>query len=206
MPKYTFSNREKVMLALLIIIAGGLLWYRFVFLSVSDQITQIQGEQQTAEESIVIAQSRLQRKAQIEAALAAYKAQGIEPLALPEYDNLKNDMSELRNILASARSYTLTFDDLYWTEQGLIARGASVSYECGSYEEAKAILVSIYSGSYPCMIDSLQLTDDSSKQSSSSGSDSSPVKVNAHFVYFETVTENSPTKGLPPKPEEEKAQ
>ena len=124
MPKYTFSNREKVMLALLIIIAGGLLWYRFVFLSVSDQITQIQGEQQTAEESIVIAQSRLQRKAQIEAALAAYKAQGIEPLALPEYDNLKNDMSELRNILASARSYTLTFDDLYWTEQGLIARGA----------------------------------------------------------------------------------
>ena len=203
MPKYTFSNREKIMLAVLLVIAVGLLWYRFVFVSVNDQVAQIQSEQQTAEDTITIDQTRLKRKDQIEATLAAYKAQGIEPLKLPEYDNLKNVMAELRTVLGAASSYTLSFDDLYWTDQGLIARGASLSFECASYDEAKALLQNIYSGSYPSMIDSLQLTDDTAKQQSNT-SGAGAVKVNAHFVYFETVGENSPTKGLPPKPEEEK--
>jgi Tfp pilus assembly protein PilO len=155
MPKYTFSNREKIMLIFLLVIGAGLLWYRFVFVSVNDQVTQLQSEQQTAEDTIKIDQTRLQRKGQIEAALASYKERGIEPLKLPEYDNLKNVMAELRTVLSAASSYTLTFDDLYWTEQGLIARGASLSFQCGSYDEAKAILRNIYSGTYPSMIDSL---------------------------------------------------
>ena len=159
MLKYSFSNREKVMLALLAFILLGLLWYKVIFSGVQEQLDSIASQQATAEDAITLDIARIQRQQQMQNRIDSYKAQGVEPRELPAYDNLSSVMAELNGILSQASTYSLSFDQLAWTDDGLVSRGASLTFSCGSYAQAKSILVALYSGTYPCQIDSLSLSD-----------------------------------------------
>lgn len=202
--KYTFSNREKVLVAVLGVILVAALWYRFVFVSVNDRLTEIQSQEATAADTITMDTARLQRRQQMLDAIAEFKAQGIEKRTVPAYNNLENVMDQLHAALAAAASYDIAFDDLVWTSDGLIARGVSLTYAAGDYNVAKSILVSLYGGAFPCQVDSLALTDSSGSAISSPERAQSAVSVTAHLTYFEEVTPDSPTKGLPEKPSNEK--
>ena len=198
MLKYTFSNREKFMLAALAFVLLGLLWYRLVFSGVQDRLSAIASEQATAEDTITLDMSRLQRQQQMQTRIEQYKAQGVQPKELPAYDNLALVMAELNSVLGRASTYSLNFDQLSWTDDGYVSRGASLTFTCNSYNEAKEILTALYSGSFPCQIDSLALSD---ATMTNTGTSSAPVQASAHFSYYEQVTDTSPTNGLPAKPE-----
>ena len=202
MLKYTFSNREKALIAILAFVLLGVFWYQFVFRGVQDQVASIESQIAAAQDQIPVDQALIQRKSQMEASVAQFKAQGFQPQVIPAYDNASAVMDQLYGVLNTSNAYNLNFDELAWTDEGQIARGVTLSFGANSYAEAKNVLMQLYQGDYPCQIDSLAIVDNSWRQEAATGTStsSSPVAVTAHFVYLEEVTDNSPTKGLPARP------
>ncbi len=96
-------------------------------------------------------------------AIDQYKQLGLSAEAMPSFDNQQKCYEPVNSTLASTTSYTLTFDDLDTSEADIVKRGVTITFGCNTYDEAKAVLLSLQQGPYPCAIDSMNLADTSVK-------------------------------------------
>ena len=92
---------------------------------------------------------------------------------LPPYDNSRNVMNSLSVILANATQYDVSFSGVS-EDDGIVRRDITLSYNCNSYDAAKAILTQIYDGDYRCLIKDLHITQSSGVWN-----------VNVQITYFE---------------------
>ena len=74
---YTFSAREKFMLAVLAFVGVIIAWYQFVFVNYQNQMNSLESELATVEEEILLSQSRAEALHKMKAKVEEYKAQGI---------------------------------------------------------------------------------------------------------------------------------
>ena len=195
MLKYTFSAREKVLLVILALIVVGLAWYQFVFVNVQNQISEIQSQTADAEDTVAVDQAKLVEMNKMQTAIKQYEAEGLKKTAMPSFDNTQNVMNQLNAILASTSNYALTFDDLdTTTETGVVRRGVTLTFGCASYADAKAVLVNLSQGAYPCEIDSVSMVDNTANTTTQSGivgsgsstnASTSAFAVTAHVIFFE---------------------
>ena len=68
----------------------------------------------------------------------------------------------------------MVFGDAVETD-GIVRRNVSLSYECNTYEDARAILQNIHDGKYPCVLLDVALNYDGT------------YRVSATLTYFEYV-------------------
>ena len=191
---YTFSKREKALIGVLVVILLFLLWYQFIFSNVQNQVDGLQTQISDAQENLTIDQTKLTQLSSMQKAIDQYKQLGLSAEAMPSFDNQQNVMNLLNSTLASTTSYTLTFDDLDTSEADIVKRGVTITFGCNTYDEAKAVLLSLQQGPYPCAIDSMNLADTSVKAIStysnigsgtSAGTVTSPYAVTAHVIFYE---------------------
>lgn len=121
------------------------------------------------------AQTRLENKQRMERELEEIFAEDPDPLAIADFDNLQAVMFELNSILAASQNYSLNFSTVDSSET-IVRRNISISFSCGSYDTAKAILQQLHDSAYRCMLDSLSL---------SLGSGNGSVSVSGNIVFFE---------------------
>ena len=183
---YTFSKREKALLVMLAVLAIVILWYRFVFSAIHEQIAAIDSQIATVQDEMVVSQAQVSSLNNMRSVVEDYQAQGIAPVLLPSFDNTQNLMAFLHGVLAGTRNYSISFDMPALNEgDGTIHRTGAVSFDVGSYAEARSVTEAIARGPYPCTIDSLGIMGSANRSSGGS------FTVNARVTFFENAASES---------------
>lgn len=186
---YTFSAREKFMLAVLAFVGVIIAWYQFVFVNYQNRMNSLESELATVEEEILLSQSRAEALHKMKAAVEQYKAQGIDPMLLPSFDNTKNLMAYLNGVLASSTGYSMSFDNPAVSEDdGSVHRTGTITYTADSYKSARSIAEAIARGPYACQVTALSITDESSQVTGSSKS-SGAVSASLQVTFLEEAPE-----------------
>jgi hypothetical protein len=194
---YTFSMREKVLLAILGFVGVGILWYFFVYSNIQGQIATIDSEIAAAQDELVVAQSQSAAYANMEKMVEEYKSKGATTLTMPNYDNTQSLMAFLNGILGGTKGYTINFDDPVLDEtDGYVHRSGTITFNSSSYTDARGVIDAIARGPYPCRVDGVGVVDDSVKTNtkSSNTTNDAPVVVNLQLTYFEKPTGNMVVK------------
>lgn len=182
---YTFSPREKLMLAILAFVGILIAWYQFVFVNFQNQINSLDAEIATVQDEIVVNQSRAQALKSMKEMVEEYEAKGIDPMLLPAFDNTQNLMAYLNGVLASSTGYSMSFDNPAVSEDdGSVHRDGTITYSADSYQSARSIAEAIARGPYPCQVSALGITD-SSKQGSSSSNSEGLVTASLQVTFLE---------------------
>lgn len=179
---YTFSKREKIMLAILGVLLLAIGWFELVYVNTTEQLNTIESELETTNTTIQTEQTRLQKKQEMERSIAQRQAEGAKATPIPDYDNIRPLMAELDEVMSRTNGYSLSFDALDTTSSEYVQRGVGMQFGCSSYEAAEEIIALIADGSYPCIIDSLNIGNASATNVRSNGSN---VSVSMHVVFYE---------------------
>lgn len=182
---YTFSTREKIMLAVLAFVAIIVLWYQLVFVGIQNEIRRIDTEIADVQTEMTTIQSRAGLVKQMNDVIAQYEKDGVKPVLFPDYDNTQNLMAYLNGVLSSTKKYSMSWNKPELNEDNSVHREGSISFECESYEAARSIAQNIEHGPYPCYISALSIKDDSKTGKSSSQT----TKAQLEVVFFEHPTE-----------------
>lgn len=170
--KKGMSIREKVMLCILAVLCVILVYYYAFYIPMQEEIAQLKEEYTTIDDSMILVEAKATRLAKMKAELEEIKAGDAGVMKeLPAYDNRQNLMSQLSTILSKTENYNIAFAGV--TGDGTtVSRQISLDYSCANYEEAKAVLLEIYNGKYPCTFGGLYLSDDG-------------ATISVDIVYFE---------------------
>ncbi|MDO4403714.1 MAG: hypothetical protein Q4C09_01635 [Atopobiaceae bacterium] len=183
---YTFSKREKIMLAILGVLLIAIGWFELVYVNTTDQIRTIEQQIETTNSNITLEQTKLAKKKEMERVIEQRKAEGAKATPIPEYDNIRPLMAELNNVMSKAENYTLSFDALDTESTEYVLRGVGMEFGCSSYAAAEEIIALIADGPYPCIIDAVNISDAGATNVRSNGSN---VKAKIHVIFYEKPTE-----------------
>lgn len=182
---YTFSKREKIMLGLLVFVGLVVLWYRFVFMTVNDRVADLNSQIANVQNETITLQTQTASLQKMKKTIEEYTAKGYPLVYLPNYDNTQNLMAYLNGVLGATQGYDITFDEPTLSEEdGTIHRTGTISYETGSYDEARSIAENIARGPYPCLIEGLGISNKSS-QGKSSSSDTPTFTSSLEVTFME---------------------
>jgi len=184
---YTFSKREKFLVTTLGILLLALMWYKFVYITTTDQTRELETQLERVEANIVTSQTKLAHKRQMERSIEQHKAAGDKQTPIPDYDNIKPLMAELDSIMAKTDSYTLAFDALDRESSEYVLRGVGMQFGCDTYAAAEKVVRSIADGKYPCIIDAVDITTTNATVRARTRIDSK-VRASIHVVFYENPT------------------
>ncbi len=184
---YTFSKREKVLLALLALVAVVIAWYQLVFVRVQTETAELDAQIAQAQDQIVSNQTMAAQLKKMSTEVDAYKAQGILPIIVPNYDNTQSLMAYLNGVIPTDREYHIDFDDPELKDDNTVHRVGQISYETGSYEEARAVIQNIAYGPYLCIVDSLGIV----KKTTSGSGASTTFTTTCKLTFIEKATKNA---------------
>jgi hypothetical protein len=188
------KRKELIVIFILTAVLLGLVYYQFIYKTykqavadydVSDIETQIQME--TAKSASI---AKMEKEIE--------ENQGSETGSTVEsYDNMKNEINALNDILSDAVTFDLSFEQP--VASGNVARRQiNVSFTANDYTSAKAIIQALHDCKYRCLITDLSINPTSLENSSSSGTDlsSGPVAVDLSVTFYETLYDATTTDGL----------
>ncbi len=175
---YSFSDREKALLIVLLCLLLGVFYYFVVQVPVSTRMEQTQA---AAEDSMVLEMIKAGKMQRVQAAIDAADADTRKAEISP-YNNIQNVMVQLDEIIGSATAdYDISFLPII-TEEGLVHRPISMTFTCADYAAAKAVLVDLNACRYRCMIDSVSIEPVSAESESIA---SSRVEVSLTMTFIE---------------------
>ena len=183
---YTFSTREKVLLAVLAFVAVIIAWYQLVFVNIQNQMNDADSKIASVQNEMLVYQTQASSFATMKSTIEEYKNSGVAPIVMPNYDNTQPLMAFLNGVLAGKPGFEMSFEDPVLDEDGTVHRVGTINYGTASYEEAREVAVNIAHGPYPCRIDALAFTDTSKARSASTtgGVFSNAIQV----TFFEKPT------------------
>lgn len=190
---YTFSTREKVLIAVLGFVVVGIVWYHFVFSNIQNQVSKIDGQIASAQDELVTIQAKSAAVAKMQAAIDDFEKEGIKPVSLPNYDNTQNLMAFLNGVLGGTENYGVSFaDPIKDEDDGSVHRSGKITFGCESYDDAQSIVESIGHGPYFCQIDGFSIEDKTVTDTKKTSSKSSKSLVNTtiQVTYFERATKD----------------
>ena len=157
--KKGLTLREKVLLCILAVMLVIMGYYYLFYIPTKDAIAQYEKDFIAIDNEIIQTEAKMIKFANMKAELNAIKeGSSVEVKELPKFDNRQNLMVQLSGILANTDNYSLSFGSV--SNDGVtVSRSIDLSYTCGSYEAAKAILEEIYTGEYPCTFTNLFLSN-----------------------------------------------
>lgn len=185
---YTFSTREKILLAVLAFVAIGIAWYQLVFLNIQGQVATIDSEIATLEDQVTVNQTKGAALARMRGVVESYQQQGVTAVLLPSYDNTQNLMAYLNGVLGATQDYTISFDTpVLGEEDNTVHRSGIITFNTGSYAEARSIIEAIVRGPYPSEVNAFGITD-TSAQGKNTKEGEGPVTTSVDVTFFEKPT------------------
>lgn len=142
--KRELSVREKVLLAILIVLILIVGYYKLILTPINERVESCGEQSAVLEQEITEKMVVLREINKMEEKTAEIKASG-EARAIPYFDNSTDLMVELHSILKNTLEYTLNFDDLS-DENYIKLRPAELSFHTKTYEEARKIIDQLYQG------------------------------------------------------------
>lgn len=180
-----FTRTEKILLVLLALILVGLVYYKFIYLNVSDSVNSSHSEAQALETEISMAEAQLMHLKSLQTELDTMKEDGTLSY-MPSYNNNKSEIAFLNEALADTEKYSVSFADV--TRSGdQIRRSFTLQYVTRNYKTAQEIMKQLCGSRDRCLVGDIrcQIAEDG------------VTTINAAATFYETMVGGTPDAGLP---------
>lgn len=153
----SIGPRGKALLVAVAIIALGLIYYFFVHVPVTDEMTRIASAQADADLQLTTLQTKLATQTRMEQELLAMRSQP-DAIEVARYDNLQPVMVALNGILQDSVQFSLQFSSVQEdAENGIVRRPVQMSFTCNSYQHAQRIIDALHGLPFRCQVKSVAL-------------------------------------------------
>lgn len=149
--------REKFMLLVLILIVIVLGYYKFILEPINEQIADYNENTSLEQMELVTELARASKMKKMEASLEKIRESG-DAKPIPAYNNSKNLMVELNNILSFSSTYSLDNTGGTSTEDYIVLRPISLEYRTSTYAQSRAIIDALCNSEYMNKISDLNIT------------------------------------------------
>lgn len=174
--KKRLSAREKLLLVILIIMGIYMVYYYAFYMPTKAQIDYYKQEATVLEDEIVVSEEKIVELARMSKELKEIKEGDTSDLkVLPQYDNSRNVMNSLSEILSKALQYEVNFSGEK-EDAGIVRREITLNYQAETYDAAKSILKQIYEGEYRCLLKDVYIIQNAESWN-----------VNVEVTYFEYI-------------------
>ncbi len=180
-----FTRVEKILLVLFSIIIIGLLYYKFIYVTVNESIFASNTEAQSLQTELDTAKARAEEITKMEAELEDIKHQP-NVSRMPSYNNSKVETAFLNTVLAGIPDYSITFANV--TRNGdQIRRSFTLQFRCKNFKTAQRIMRDINACEYRCQIGDVNC----------SIADNGECSMAMTATFFETMVGGTPDSALP---------
>lgn len=173
-----FSNRERVLMLLLVMILLVGLYFFLVHYPIANRMEEIEEERQEIEAEQAVADARLQTyndmKAELEEIFALPEDQITK---MPDYDN-RETLLNYFNIIFAGTDQDLSFDNVQFNEN-VAERTMRFSFTAEDYDKAVEVLTSLTRAGFRCLLDSLSISPSSGDLTEGS------LRVSGTITFYE---------------------
>lgn len=180
------STKEVVLFLVLAFAFLALLYYEVVYIPLNEQLASY--DTTDIESQMELEQARAQKIKAMNAEMAANKAESVGVVAT--YNNLKNEMKALNEIVGKASTYNFSFQDPVGSGS-TVRRNIGISFTANNYADAETIIRELYSCEYRLLIQDMTISP-----SSYDNLETGDVAVNMTVTFFETTDGATTTEGI----------
>lgn len=152
-----FTAREKILILVLALLMLAALYVKVVYMDVSSVMAQYPLNMAEAEEEYAVEKQKNDVLKIMQRELEQIALGSKEVKEIPAYDNSKNIINELNQILLTTDDFTLTFLPLE-EDATMVRRKIVLSFAVSSYSEAKKVVAAIDDMQYRCLVTSMVFT------------------------------------------------
>lgn len=164
----------------------ALLYYEVVYIPLNEQIASY--DTTDIESQMELEEARAQKIRAMNEEMAANKAESVGVVAT--YNNIKNEMKALNEIVGKASTYNFSFQDPLGSGS-TVRRNIDISFTADNYADAETIIRELYSCEYRLLIQDMTISpvtyDDL---------ETGDVSVNMTVTFFETTDGASTNEGI----------
>ena len=156
------SKREKILLAVLIVLVVGVCWYKLVYEPVNTSISQYNSDRDTEQTELLTFLPKVEQKRKMQAEVDVLKAQP-DAVKIPSFDNTKEIMKALNKVLSAADTYSLSFSDP--VKDGYIySHKVDIKYSADNYRQARRIIDRLAKEAFVNQISDITINNDISNK------------------------------------------
>ena len=181
MTKRSFSCREWLAAAVLLIIFLAALYHMTFRLPLRKELAAIEAQAQILDEQLEEAVSRVAQMEQMRTHLEEIRSRPPEQITeIAPFDNKEAVLRQLNQILRPSDEYRLTFLETAAGSDGLVRRSVVMDFTCTDFATAWEIVDNLSRGPWRCLVGNLSLTGAPDVMSGT-------VTVSATVIYFEST-------------------
>lgn len=151
--KRTMSRREKLLLTILVVLLIGLCYYSFYLSPLNSKIDNYKSMTNSALDEEIALEPMMTSYNKMKNELTELRNSS-DSKPIPNFDNSKNVMDELHNIMSEATSYSLSFSGTT-EENSIVSRPVGISFVAASYDNARDIIDKLYESDYSNQISNI---------------------------------------------------
>ena len=195
-----FTRAEKIILIILAFVLVGLAYYQFVDKMVRESIAKADAAAEAIEVELTGVEAKIHRMEEMQAELDSIQS---DPSAsyMGSYNNSKEELAFLNDVLKSALQYTITFSNV--TRDGdQIRRNFSLQFTTDDYADMERLINQLCNSKLRCLINDISYSVTRYNYSAADreryGVDwYERVNVNCTATFFETMVGGVEDAGLP---------
>ena len=185
MNNISIKPKDAILVAILVIIIIGVLYYLCYYSPLQDEISSVKAQSADLDLTVAETQQKVNSMDAMQAELdEIFSRPKDEITEIAPYDNAKTVMNFLNGILSRANEYDLASPDPEITEDGMVRRSVNLSFSCSDYATAKTILRDLASWNYRCLLQDVVISGDN--DGGSFGTTGGAVTVSATMTFFES--------------------
>lgn len=154
---HKFSNREKVLLLVMVLILLVGLYFYLVHYPITNRTAEIAEEQDELLVQQTVADSRLKKYNDMKTELEEiFSMPEDEITRMPDFDN-RETLLNYFNVIFAGTDQVLTFDEVRF-DGNIAKRAMRFSFTASSYDKAIEVLTKLTESGYRCLLDSLSVS------------------------------------------------
>lgn len=180
MKKSNLTARESVMLVFLVVLLIGVVYYMGFYTPLQNELASINTKCNEIDSQITSATAKIGKMNDMQAELDEILSRPASEITeIAPYDNKEVVLNQLYGILGRAQDYSLNFTDPEVQDDGTVRRNISMSFRCGDYASAKAIIQDLTNSHWRCLVSNLAITSENGNLMEGT------VTVSATITFFE---------------------
>ena len=151
------TQREKILLVVLIVVIIGVCWYKFLYEPINDQIDKLHRNRDTEQTELSVLLPKIELKRQMQETVEEIKAQG-NAERIPVYDNSKPLMVALNKVLSTAESYSINFGEAS-RDDYIFLHKILLTFTTGTYRQARQLIEKLTTETFVNQISNIKVVN-----------------------------------------------
>ena len=190
-----FTRKEKILIAILLLILVGLAYYQFLDQPVREAIANAKAEQQSQQTELDALNEKIAVLEKMQREIDDLNAAGFVSI-MPSYNSRDTEIALLNDILSSTKQYSISFADV--TRNGdQIRRSFTLQFTIYGYDEMEWVLKQLTNSGYRCLLGDVSCSIGKARKNEHSVDMETVVNVSVTATFFETMVGGTPDSGLP---------